>query len=608
MASRGRPVLSASHGGHTRRAPSLTAMKRVVVTVIAAVALAVLIVLPATGIQSDSSTASGAEDTTITRYDADFQVAANGDMAVTETLTVDFPGVGKHGIFRFFDRHDPSAPRALRTPHDISVTMDGHPEPFEISHQSHDRYVVARIGDPNVTIGLSAHTYVIRYQIDGVLEPGSNGAETQFYWNLIPGGWAQFIRDVHLVVHLPVVPTYAKCALGAGAVGHCKVAGKDTDTLTIDGRGVPPYTPLTLKAGLPIATPPAGESLPWPAKWEPVLGDSWGGLLTVLILALAAGAAGMALAGRSFERKPAFPVQYAPPPDVGPAEAAYVVTEKVDQQAFVASMLWAAQQGAIELSRDGDSWTITDKAGPEGWAKLDRATTAVAPLLGGAGGQFTAKQRDVSSGLILQKRIAAFQKETRDWGLSNGFLAKTGLGGLGGILVIAAAIVAGYAALATWFGMSITGLIPGAFALTASPLLAPTAATRRTPKGRDLWSRLGGFERMLSTPSSKQRFDFSGRQDLYTAYIPWAVAFGCADEWAKKYRTETGTEPPVPAYLGGYYAGAHTGDYVNQMVHDFSSTVSSSISAYQATQSHSSGGGGGFSGGGGGGGGGGGSW
>jgi hypothetical protein len=583
-------------------------MKRVVVTVIAAVALAVLIVLPATGIQSDSSTASGAEDTTITRYDADFQVAANGDMAVTETLTVDFPGVGKHGIFRFFDRHDPSAPRALRTPHDISVTMDGHPEPFEISHQSHDRYVVARIGDPNVTIGLSSHTYVIRYQIDGVLEPGSNGAETQFYWNLIPGGWAQFIRDVHLVVHLPVVPTYAKCALGAGAVGHCKVAGKDTDTLTIDGRGVPPYTPLTLKAGLPIATPPAGESLPWPAKWEPVLGDSWGGLLTVLILALAAGAAGMVLAGRSFERKPAFPVQYAPPPDVGPAEAAYVVTEKVDQQAFVASMLWAAQQGAIELSRDGDSWTITDKAGPEGWAKLDRATTAVAPLLGGAGGQFTAKQRDVSSGLILQKRIAAFQKETRDWGLSTGFLAKTGLGGLGGILVIAAAIVAGYAALATWFGMSITGLIPGAFALTASPLLAPTAATRRTPKGRDLWSRLGGFERMLSTPSSKQRFDFSGRQDVYTAYIPWAVAFGCADEWAKKYRTETGTEPPIPAYLGGYYAGAHTGDYVNQMVHDFSSTVSSSISAYQATQSHSSGGGGGFSGGGGGGGGGGGSW
>jgi hypothetical protein len=583
-------------------------MKRALVTIVLAVALAVVIVLPALGIQTDDSAGNGAEDTTIARYDADFQVAANGDLAVTETLAVDFPGVGKHGIFRFFDRHDPTESRVLRTPHDISVTMDGHTEPFEISHQSHGRYVVARIGDPNVTIGLSEHTYVIRYRIDGVLEPGTQRAQTQFYWNLIPGGWAQSIRNVHLVVHLPAVPTYARCAVGAGATSGCKVDDKETNSLTIDGRGLAPYTPVTLKAGLPIDTPPAGEPLPWSATWEPVLGDSWGGLTTVLILALAAGGAGVVLAGRSFERKPAFPVQFAPPPDVGPAEAAYVVTEKVDQQAFVASMLWAAQQGAVELSRDGDSWTITDKAGPEGWAKLDRATTAVAPLLGGAGGQFTAQRKDVSSGLILQKRIAAFQKETRDWGLSNGFLAKTGIGGFGGIVVIAAAIVAGYAAFTTWFGMSITGLVPGAFALAASPLLAPTAATRRTSKGRDLWSRLGGFERMLSTPSSKQRFDFSGRQDLYTAYIPWAVAFGCANEWAKKYRTETGAEPPVPAYFGGYYAGAHTGDYVNQMVHDFSSTVSSSISAYQATQSHSSGGGGGFSGGGGGGGGGGGSW
>ncbi len=114
---------------------------------------------------------------------------------------------------------------------------------------------------------------------------------------------------------------------------------------------------------------------------------------------------------------------------------------------------------------------------------------------------------------------------------------------------------------------------------------------------------------MLSTPASKERFEFAGREELYTAYVPWAVAFGCADAWAAKYRTETGSEPPVPAYLGSGYAGAHTGSHVDQMIGDFDSTVSSAISSYQATQrSSSSGGGGGFSGGGGGGGGGGGSW
>ncbi len=158
-----------------------------------------------------------------------------------------------------------------------------------------------------------------------------------------------------------------------------------------------------------------------------------------------------------------------------------------------------------------------------------------------------------------------------------------------------------------WFGLTVLALVPGAFAVAALPLVLPTSATKRTATGRDLWSRLGGFRRVLSTPSSKERFDFSGRQDLYTAYIPWAVAFGCADEWAKKYRTEMNAEPPVPTYLGGLAYGNPTGSYVNQMVGDFASTVSSSISAYEATQSHS-GGGGGFSGGGGGGGGGGGSW
>src|SRR4029079_11081874 len=137
-------------------------------------------------------------------------------------------------------------------------------------------------------------------------------------------------------------------------------------------------------------TPAPGQELPWTAKWSPVLGDTSGGLVSVVLLALLAGAAGSLLTWRTIERRPPYPLQYAPPPDVGPAEAAYVVTENVDQQAFVASMLWAAQQGAVELMRDRGSSASTAKAGPGGWANLDRATVAVAPLLGGEGGTFRA--------------------------------------------------------------------------------------------------------------------------------------------------------------------------------------------------------------------------
>jgi uncharacterized membrane protein len=176
------------------------------------------------------------------------------------------------------------------------------------------------------------------------------------------------------------------------------------------------------------------------------------------------------------------------------------------------------------------------------------------------------------------------------------------------VLVIAAAALAGFLAIINPFNLSVLALVPGLFAVFGLETLLTGATTRRTPKGRDLWSHIGGFRRILATDSAEDRFDFSGRKDLYTAYIPWAVAFGVADEWAKKYKIETGEEPPQPSYFGSYAAGYAGGSIASSMADDFSSTVSSAISAYEATQSSSSSGGGGFSGGGGGGGGGGGSW
>jgi uncharacterized membrane protein len=183
----------------------------------------------------------------------------------------------------------------------------------------------------------------------------------------------------------------------------------------------------------------------------------------------------------------------------------------------------------------------------------------------------------------------------------------SGLGSAGGMVVLVAAAAA--LALVFWnpLDMSATALVPGVFAVLAAPLLAPGAGTRRTASGRELWSRIGGFHRVLSSPSSVERFDFSGRTELYTAYVPWAVALDCADAWAEKYRVETASEPPAPSYLAGAYVGSTMGSTMT-MVDDFSATLDSAISSYQATQSSSSSGGGGFSGGGGGGGGGGGSW
>jgi uncharacterized membrane protein YgcG len=554
------------------------------------------------------------EDTTITSYVADFDLDEQGDLDVTETLTVDFPVFNKHGIFRFWDRVDPNDPHARRDPEDIEITRDGNAEPFELSNDDHGRFRVAKIGSATVTLDPGEHTYVLKYHIDGVIVEGQDGITPEpsmFYWNLIPGGWQQAISSSELTVHLPVpAEQEVGCDVGFGQTGGCTVQGAGTRDLTIKtDEPLPPRTPLTISTGLDMATPPAGNVLPWTGRWDRVLGRSVPLLAVVLLAGIGAALFGGRLGARSREKPPGFPVLYAPPEGIGPAQAKYIYSESIDRETYVATLMYAAEKGAVDLTRDGDSWTITDKSGPAGWAGLDPVTTDVAHLLGGPGTSFTASKKDVQAGKRLGTEISRFEASVKSWARSSGNLVSSGLGGLGGLLVLAA--FGAMLAIAIWnpFSMTMVGLIPGSFAICGGSLMATGSGTSRTRAGRDLWSRVGGFRRMLSTPSSKERFDFSGRKELYTAYIPWAVALDCAKEWAAKYRIEVGEEPPVPSYFGSAYAGAHTADYVNSMVSDFSSTVDSAISSYNATQSSSSsGGGGGSSGGGGGGGGGGGSW
>ena len=557
------------------------------------------------------------EETTIRSYDAAFTVDDDGDLHAVETLVVDFPGFSKHGIFRFFDEADLSDENARRVPHDISVTRDGSPEPFTILDERNGRITNVRIGDPDVLVDQGDHTYVIDYQIDGVLEHGTeiNGEtpRTQFYWNLIPSGWLQSIDQAHLTVTLPVAASGVLCARGSGADSGCSVKGDGTQQLTVDAESLSANTPITVKVGLDMPTPPRGTSVPWSARLDPVLGRSPRNLAIVVVLALLAGAYGAWQAGKVKEKTPPYPLMYGPPDGIGPAQAAYIMTERTDKRAYVASIMEAAEKGALTMDRPDDkSWTVTDTQGPQGWAGLDPVTQRVARLTGGPQQSFTASPKSVDAGQTLQTELSGFESATKSWAKEAGFMQSAGLGCLGVLFVIGGGILALVIAGAgpTWFGMGIVALIPGLLAAGAGPVLASGASTKRTAAGRDLWSRVGGFYRVLSTPSSQNRFDFSGRRDLYTQYIPWAVAFDCADEWAAKYRVETGAEPPVPAYFPGY-AGSHTGNYTDQMVNSFSSTVDSAISAYAATQSSSSsggGGGGGFSGGGGGGGGGGGSW
>lgn len=577
-------------------------MKRLVAAVFGLAVLAGIMLIGAISFPEGSS----GESATIKDYTADFTVGADGDLEVVETLTVDFP-VSRHGIFRFFDTLDNPGTHVRLVPEDVQVTRDGLPEEWERVSKERGKVVSLKIGRADQTI-YGEHVYRISYRLEGVLAKGTDGTRTQFYWDLVPSGWLMPITQARLTVHLPAAAQGFRCAVGVGATsGGCTAEGEGTDTLTVLASNLAPNTPVTIKAGLDIPTPKS-DAPPWPGWLDPVFGRHPAGVVVVLVLAALTGAGGFLATRSTREKTPPYPLMYAPPDGVGPAQAAYVLTEKIDDKAFVATMMYAAEKGAVRLSQDGRKWTITG-ADADAWTKVDEVTRGAADALGVtlSGSSFTASPKSVSAGQTLKTALSSFKSDIKSWSRTSGFLEISGLGGFGCFVLL---VVWG---LTIWLGafnpfdMSILALVPGAFAVFGLGVGMAGAGTKRTPAGRDLWSRVGGFRRILSTPSAVDRFDFSGRKELYTAYLPWAVAFDCADAWAKKYRVETGEEPPVPAYFVGY-TGDHTGNYVSSMVNSFDSAVSSAISSYNATQSSSSSGGGGFSGGGGGGGGGGGSW
>ena len=580
-------------------------MRKVVAGVFGLFFLAVIVAIGGISV----ATPSGSESSSISDYTADFTVNADGDLEVVETLTVNFP-ISRHGIFRFFDTRDnPNGSHSRVIPEDVEVSRDGQSEPYTRESKGRGRYVVLKIGRAETTIS-GTHVYRIGYTIEGALAKGSDGARTQFYWDLIPSGWEMPITQSHLNVHLPAPAEDFRCAVGEGQTSGCTAEGEGSDTLTVLTGILSPNTPVTIKVGLDIPTPEA-NTLPWSGRWDPILGRNTVVLGVVLGIAALAALAGIAMSRSTHEKTPPFPLMYAPPDGIGPAQAAYVLNEKVEDEAFVATMMYAAEKGAVRLSQDGKKWTITGTGDATAWGNVDGVTQLAGQSLGvvDSGASFTASPKSVSAGQKLKKVLSEFKANTKGWGRTSGLMEMTGLGGFGCIVLLLVWGLTIYLGAFNPFDMSVIALIPGAFAVFGLGVGTPGAGTKRTPAGRDLWSRVGGFRRILSTPSAVDRFDFSGRKELYTAYLPWAVAFDCADEWAKKYRVETGEEPPVPTYFAGY-TGDHTGNYVSSMVNSFDSAVSSAISSYEATQSSSSsgGGGGGFSGGGGGGGGGGGSW
>ena len=563
----------------------------------------------------------------ITDYQAQYNVNAVGDLQAVETLTALFP-IGRHGIFRYWDHVDPNNPDKRYLPTVESVTMDGLPEPTEVYQTGADRYTVAKVGDADVLLAAGTHVYQIRYSIAGVITPADAGTvptfvtnaepppgsstKSVFWWNVVANGWRMPIANANVTVNLPSPALGVACSATTvpdKGEGPCTISGTGTTQIKAAAKGIPAYGGMTLRAGMPAAAPEQ-TTTPWPWQLDPVLGRSAPEASRVVVLAILAGALGFALVLLTRERRPGLPVLYEPPEGLGPVQTIFMAEETPGEHDLAATVFHLAQQGLLDITSKPRSWTAvaTDRLTPEAFAAADPVSQAVLTGLSLSipGSEFTASNSR-AKGIVLDQTRTAIKHAVVKWADDAGLVRLSAVGLLGRVLWILAVIAIPFM-LTGWTAPTGATIIPLAFAVTGYPLMKMGKLRRRTRAGRDLWSRAGGFQRMLSTPSSELRFDFSARKEFFLPYLPYAVAFGVAKQWSEKYHDEVDEPPPTPDWIN-YSSRRLTPASLMTAVGSFETTVTSTISAYQSgSSSSSSGSGGGGSVGGGGGGGGGGSW
>lgn len=538
------------------------------------------------------------------KYRVDFDLQPDGRLTSTEHLDVQFTSYGKHGIYRIFDTRDAQYKGVEHPVKVLSVDRKRQgvwvPEPYIVSQEGGGTMTI-RIGAEHRTFEPGIQKYRIVSETRNALtrpKDGPDGAGSQWYWDVVGSGWSMPMRSAVVSATIPAPMTDPVCEASV----TCEIRRVDGG-YRISMTDLPPYTAVTMKAFFTQPAPSPQRSL---TQYLLLLGTAGFVLLSLLLTGLTF--------ARSRERRLSRQPRFEPPgPD--PLPCTWTLNEQPSERAVPAVLLNLVAHGALDFTAEPRS--VHDSNGPD-WIQLTRTSQPLPDLVGftaavsslgltQAGATRVIQKKSVSDGQVLKSLDGRISNETLELVLQQGYATRVRGSGLALFLAFAA-IVGGFSAL-IWLS---SGL------LVAALLLVPAVAglaisqhdkTRLSEAGAAIRDATAGFRQVLSTPASSERFDYAARVRHFDEYLPWAVAFDCADEWAQSCTPPPGS--PEAAGLAGtshMYASPTQTSRMWALSTGVVAVEASAVAAYQATQSSSSSGGGGGGGGGGSGGGGGGSW
>ena len=589
--------------------------------------------------------AQAADGDSITRFEVVATLDDNGVLSVTQTADVTYAGFDSHGPYFFLitrQGYSGSQDR-LYEYSNISVTSPTG-APTDLQQTIDSGYITLRVGNANQTVR-GTQTYVLSYTLKGGINAKvEESGLDELYWNVIGTGYEVPISNISVTINSNHDMEKTICYYGSDYQSECSSHSSlgDPATFTQDrlavGQGLavaPSWAPGTYSDTLILADKLA---TPFGVKGNglfPAIGAAVLSLLSIF------GLRRLSHAGRDEQFAGVTPgtmpvrgedadivreevrdaaVEYEPPRGVPARLVGAIAREGTSNEDVTVSIVQLAVQGYLHMTADSKKkFTLTrTNKDLRGMNSTDRRLFDL--LLG--------KSASISSKTISSEGFyssytamkASIDKEfnAQNWYKTSPTITVNGFR-IGGLVIAAGGgiVLTALGAVFADMGLSGASWLAVPFVLFGlGMILMAKRMPVRTPVGSVVAVKSIGFKKYLETAEAAQ-IKWEEGQDIFSEYLPYAIAFGCADRWAKIFEELAALGAPVPQpvwYTGYGYGRGYGWGSINHSINNIGHSFSSSVAEHAQTQmraSSGSSGGSAFSGGGGGGGfggGGGGTW
>lgn len=483
-----------------------------------------------------------AEDYTINKFHAEVLVNDDSSMLVKETIAVQFH-TSRHGIYREIPyRYEDERGNRIKTPLTVISVADesGKNRPYKTTRKRN--IINIRIGDPAEYVS-GENTYEITYKVENAVLFFEDHDE--LYWNVTGNYWWSPIKEASAHVVLTAKNRsrnlWAACYTGGlgskEAACRYETAGNIGDYFAV--RSLNPKEGLTIAFGWDkgLVSPPAS----WKKfLWAVDIGENWIFLFPLFSLVF------MTVLWKSKGRDPkvmeSVTVMYEPPKFGGtpltPGEVGTLVDEKLDPRDISSTIVGLAVKGYIKMEETKTEGLILDST-DYFLARIKEPDESLGPF------ERMLMDRIFPKELQLPGRMVSDLKN--EFYKDIDLLKNTLYGELVGkkyFLVSPDKIRKVYVAAA--FAVAVLGIVIFAW-LTSSgksvvagilmglPVLAfAKAMPAKTRAGSAAYMDILGFREFMSR-AEKDRLERMKDKDLFSKFLPYAIALGVVDNWAKAF-------------------------------------------------------------------------